>query len=46
MKDNMVKKNILMVVGKVAEIQANIVDSSWPPKCAGLLHQPKRPKKK
>jgi len=40
-----IKKIVLKAVGKIAEYQANVVDADWPPICAGLIHQPKRPKK-
>lgn len=39
------KKTVLQVVGKVAEFEANKMYTPWPPICAGLIHQPKRPKK-
>lgn len=45
MKKNM-KKRVLKAVGKIVEFEANTMDAGWPPRCAGLIHQPKRPKKK
>lgn len=44
MKKN-IKMSVLKAVGKIAEFEANVVAADWPPICAGLIHQPKRPKK-
>ncbi len=46
MKNNLVKQTILKAIGKVAEVEANLVFSEWPPACSGFIHQPKRPQKK
>lgn len=43
MKD-LVKDNLLKVVGKVVEARAGANDKTWPPICIGFLYQPKRPK--
>lgn len=40
------KKDVLKVVLKMAEIEANEKNAIWPPRCVGFVHQPKRPKKK
>ena len=42
------KKESLMLklAGKLAKAEAVKTNSSWPPACAGFLHQPKRPAKK
>lgn len=37
---------ILNLAGKIARIEAVKTNSGWPPACAGILHQPKRPAKK
>ncbi len=39
-------QGILQSVKKVIEFEANIVSADWPPICAGLIHQPKRPNMK
>lgn len=40
-----VKKNLLKAVVRMAEIEANEKNALWPPICAGIVHQAKRPKK-
>ncbi len=45
MKKN-IKKGLLKVVGKIVEFESNVAIADWPPICAGLIHQPKRPLKK
>lgn len=40
------KKVVLQAVGKLAEVEANIVSAKWPPSCIGYIYQPKRPVKK
>lgn len=40
------KEKVIKAMVKVAEYEANAVNTNWPPICLGLLHQPKRPKKK
>lgn len=40
-----IKRNVLKAIGKIAEFEANVVATDWSPICAGLIHQPKRPKK-
>lgn len=40
------KKAILKALGKVAEVEANMKNSGWPPMCIGIIYQPERPKKK
>lgn len=37
---------ILSLAGKIAKMEAVKTNSGWPPICAGILHQPKRPAKK
>lgn len=37
---------ILNVAGKLVKREAVRAKSGWPPICAGILHQPKRPVKK
>lgn len=41
-----IKKSVLKAVGKIVEYQANVTNSGWPPTCVGLIHQPKRFRKK
>ncbi len=42
------KKGSMMLdlAGKIAKKEAVKAKSGWPPACAGILHQPKRPAKK
>ena len=42
------KKGSMMLdlAGKIAKREAVKAKSGWPPICAGILHQPKRPAKK
>ena len=37
---------MLELAGKIAKREAVKTKSGWPPACAGILHQPKRPTKK
>lgn len=46
MKKSKVTKMMLGVVKKVAEKEVDKTVYGWPPACAGLFHQPVRPKKK
>lgn len=41
-----IKKKVLEAIGKVAEVEANVVSKEWPPVCAFYMYQPKRPDKK
>lgn len=44
---NLLKENrLLNLAGKLAKAEAARAKSGWPPACAGILHQPKRPAKK
>ena len=43
MKSENVKKGALKVIAKVVEIGVKEYVYEWPPHCAGILHQPKRP---
>ncbi len=40
------KENVLKVIGKAIEAEANANAKQWPPICTMILHQPKRPKRK
>lgn len=46
MNANKKSNRILNLAGKIAKIEAIKTKSPWPPPCAGILHQPKRPAKK
>lgn len=46
MKEDLIKKSVLRSVQKVAEVEANMAWTPWPPTCTGIIHQPKRPQKK
>lgn len=39
------KKKVLKVVKKIGSMGIKVDSYTWPP-CIGILHQPKRPKKK
>ena len=41
-----IKESILKAIGKAVEVETNVLQKDWPPYCNGILHQPKRPKKK
>lgn len=38
-----VKKTLLQVLALMAEDEMEVNIYSWPPICAGILHQPERP---
>lgn len=40
------RKPVLKALAKVAETEANMKHAGWPPICAGIIYQPKRPQKK
>ncbi len=40
------ENRILNLAGKLVKAEGARAKSGWPPACAGLLHQPKRPVKK
>ena len=40
-----VKKTLLQVLALMAEDEMEVNIYSWPPICAGILHQPERPKR-
>lgn len=40
------ENRLLNLAGKLAKAEAARAKSGWPPACAGILHQPKRPTKK
>lgn len=40
------KSRMLKLAGKVAKLEAAKTNAGWPPACAGILHQPKRPARK
>lgn len=48
--DSVKKRNLnqylLEAVEKIARIEVKKTIYGWPPDCAGIFHQPKRPKKK
>jgi cyclic lactone autoinducer peptide len=46
MKEKKTGSHILDLAGKIAKREAVKTNSGWPPACAGILHQPKRPVKK
>ena len=46
MKAKKAGSSILNLAGKIAKMEAVKTKSGWPPICAGILHQPKRPAKK
>lgn len=46
MKTRKTGSPILNLAGKIAKMEAVKTNSGWPPICAGILHQPKRPAKK
>lgn len=46
MKEKKTGRIILNLAGKIAKMEAVKTNSGWPPACAGILHQPKRPAKK
>lgn len=46
MKEKKTSSIILNLAGKFVKIEAVKTNSGWPPICAGILHQPKRPVKK
>ena len=46
MKTKKTGSPILNLAGKIAKMEAVKSKSGWPPICAGILHQPKRPAKK
>ncbi len=46
MKTRKTGSPILNLAGKIAKMEAVKSKSGWPPICAGILHQPKRPAKK
>ena len=39
------ENRLLNLAGKLAKAEAARAKSGWPPACAGILHQPKRPTK-
>lgn len=43
---NKVSKNILRVTEEIVRIAVEKEKQGWPPICATLLHQPKRPSEK
>lgn len=45
MKVEKTSRPILSLVGKIVKMEAVKVNLGWPPACAGILHQPKRPAK-
>lgn len=46
MKTKKTGNPILDLAGKLAKREAVRAKSGWPPACAVILHQPKRPSKK
>lgn len=46
MKTKKTGSQVLELAGKLAKREAIRAKSGWPPICAGILHQPKRPSKK
>ena len=40
------KGKMLEVVERIARVEVERNQNWWPPICSGILHQPKRPKKK
>lgn len=46
MKEKKTSSTILNLAGKFVKMEAVKTNSGWPPICAGILHQPKRPAKK
>lgn len=45
-KKGKIENTILKVVEKVVRQEVIKNQEEWPPHCWGILHQPKRPKKK
>lgn len=43
MKKERVKKVLLQTIARIAKNEMDGGINSWPPICAGLLHQPRRP---
>lgn len=41
-----IKKELLKLVGRAIEVETDIEVYSWPPHCASIFHQPKRPVEK
>lgn len=40
------KKNVWKVIKKVAEVEADMKNTGWPPACDAFLYQSKRPESK
>lgn len=43
---NDIKRMMLKGIEKIVSKEVEKMEKSWPPLCIGLLHQPKRPKKR
>ena len=40
-----IQRNLALMTGKAIQKVVNKEQGKWPPHCAGILHQPKRPRR-